>query len=54
VATENYRKKKPLRRFFSKCRRYPLEFMEAMLFWNPQRIIKREFKKRIPMNSGAR
>ena len=45
VAANNYRKKKPLKRFLSKCRRYPLEFIEAMFFLNPRRIVKREFKK---------
>jgi hypothetical protein len=45
AAVENYRKKKPLARFLRKCRRYPLEFIEAMLFWNPRRIVKREFNK---------
>ncbi len=45
VATSNYRKKKPLKRFLSKCRRYPLEFIEAMLLKDPRRIVKREFNK---------
>lgn len=45
VAAANYRKKKPLKRLLSKCRRYPLEFIEATLVWGPQRIVKREFSK---------
>lgn len=45
VAAEHYRRTHPLRRFLSKCRRYPLEFIEAMLFWNPVRIVRREFRK---------
>lgn len=45
VATKNYQKKKPLKRFLNKCHRYPLEFIEAILFWNPKHIVKREFKK---------
>jgi 2-polyprenyl-3-methyl-5-hydroxy-6-metoxy-1,4-benzoquinol methylase len=45
VAAENYRKKKPLKRFLGKCIRYPLEFIEAMIFWNPRRIVKREFTR---------
>jgi hypothetical protein len=45
VAAETYRKKKPLKRFLSKCRRYPLEFIEAMLLRDPRQIVEREFKK---------
>ena len=30
---------------------YPLEFIEAMLFWNPRRIVKRELNKRISKDS---
>ncbi|MFN9003168.1 MAG: class I SAM-dependent methyltransferase [Alphaproteobacteria bacterium] len=49
VAANNYRKKKPLKRFLSKCRRYPLEFIEAMFFFESaadrqKRIQKRFFK----------
>lgn len=45
VAKANYRKKKPIKRFISKCYKYPLEFLESLLIWNPSQIVKREFKK---------
>jgi 2-polyprenyl-3-methyl-5-hydroxy-6-metoxy-1,4-benzoquinol methylase len=43
VAAENYRKKKPFRRFLSKCRRYPLEYIEAAFIRSPRKIVEREF-----------
>ncbi len=45
IAAEIYRKKKPIKRFLDKCRRYPVEFIEALLIWNPKRIVKKEFEK---------
>lgn len=51
VASKNYRKKKPLKRFLSKCVRYPAEFIEALLLRDPKRIVKREFEKYTSGNS---
>lgn len=42
VAEDVYRQKRPVRRFFRKCYKYPLEFFEALWLWNPKRIVKRE------------
>lgn len=40
---EHYKKKKSLRRFFSKCYRYPKEVINGMLLWKPKLIVEREF-----------
>jgi hypothetical protein len=52
VATEHYRKKKPVRRFLDKCRRYPREFVEAIWLWNPRRIVQRELAAYGKLNGG--
>jgi 2-polyprenyl-3-methyl-5-hydroxy-6-metoxy-1,4-benzoquinol methylase len=45
VASENYRKKKPLKRLLNKAKRYSLEYIEASLIRDPKKIVGREFRK---------
>jgi SAM-dependent methyltransferase len=42
VSDDAYRQKRPVRRFFRKCYKYPLEFLESLWLWNPRRIVRRE------------
>lgn len=48
---EHYKKKSRIKRFLSKCYRYPKEIIEGLWFWNPKRIVEREFKRNLTIFS---
>lgn len=42
---EYHKKKKKIIRFLKKCKRYPIEFVHAILLWKPKYIVASEFRK---------
>lgn len=45
VAAQNYRRRRPLRRLLGKCRKYPLEFLQAAFVRDPRKIVEREYHR---------
>lgn len=45
AAAKAYRRKRPLKRLLGKCRRYPLEILQAAVLRDPRRIVEREYHK---------